>query len=139
MILGILAAACGSGPGSGSAARPTPGRPGASVPVQTGYTGSETFCSSEPLTGTIRYAVSMGDARLSLRVGGLPVSSTVVVNWLNNSTRGYAIGAFATNSVGFSVPSSSRLYRPGESRGYEIRLSSSDLAATVLGVLLPCR
>ena len=138
LVLGILAAACGSGPETGSGTGAAPRLPGASVSVQTGFAGDETFCSSEPLTGTIRYTVSTGEARLRLGVGGLPASSTVLVNWLNNSIRGYVIGEFATDSAGSSVGSSSRLYRPGETRGYEILLSTSDSLATVLGVLRPC-
>jgi hypothetical protein len=136
VALGVLATACGSGAGSSTEAAPR--LPGASVSVQSGFAGNETFCSIEPLTGTIHYTVSTGEARLRLGVGGLPASTTVLVNWLNNSIRGYVIGEFATNSAGYSVNSTSRLYRPGETRGYEIQLSSSDSEATVIGVLRPC-
>ena len=106
--------------------------------VQTEFAGNETFCAASPLTGTIRYEVSRGEARLQLGVGGLPASSTVLVNWLNNSIRGYVVGEFSTDSAGSSLNSSARLYRPGETRGYEIQLTSSDAQGTVLGVLRPC-
>ena len=112
--------------------------PGATVSVQSEFGGKETFCARSPLTGSITYEVVTGDAHLSLGVGGLPASSTVLVNWLNNPIRGYVIGRFATNSAGDSLGSSARLYRPGETRGYEIQLSSSDAQGTVFGVLRPC-
>jgi len=108
------------------------------VSVQTEFAGDETFCAGSPLTGTIRYEVSHGEARLQLGVGGLPASTTVLVNWLNNSIRGYVVGEFSTDSAGSPLKSSARLYRPGETRGYEIQLTSSDAQGTVLGVLRPC-
>jgi len=108
------------------------------VSVQTEFGGNETFCAGGPLTGTMRYEVSHGEARLQLDVGGLPASSTVVVNWLNDSVRGYVVGAFSTDSAGSSSTSSARLYRPGETRGSEIQLTSSDAQGTVLGLLRPC-
>jgi len=108
------------------------------VSVQSGFAEDETFCAVRPLTGTIRYEVSHGEARLQLGVGALPASTTEVVNWLNNSIRGYVVGEFSTDSDGTSLKSSARLYRPGETHGYEIQLSSSDAQGTVLGVLRPC-
>ena len=138
LIVGVGAAACGSGTGTPVTTRANPGLPGATVAVQTEFAGNETFCASSPLTGTISYEVSDGEARLRLGVGGLPASRTVLVNWLNNSIRGYVIAEFATDSAGFSVNSSTRLYRPGEIRGYQIQLTSLDARDTVLGVLRPC-
>ena len=137
-VVGVFSAACGSGTGTTATTGSPPGLPGATVAVQTEFAGNETFCAVSPMTGTIRYEVSDGRARLQLAVGGLPESNTVLVNWLNNSIRGYVIGEFATNSTGHPVDSSARLYRPGETRGYEIQLTSSDAQATVLGVLQPC-
>ena len=138
LVAGVATAACGSGTGAPVTTGARPGLPGATVAVQTEFAGNETLCASSPLTGTISYAVADGEARLRLGVGGLPASRTVVVNWLNNSIRGYVIAEFAADAAGFSVNSSARLFRPGETRGYEIRLTSSDAPDTVLGVLRPC-
>jgi len=138
IVAGVFTAACGSGTGTPTTTREAPRLPGATVSVQTEFAGNETFCAGSPLMGTIRYKVSHGKAQLQLGVDGLPASSTVVVNWLNNSTRGYAIGEFSTDSAGSSLNSSAHLYRPGETRGYEIQLASSDAMGTVLRVLRPC-
>jgi hypothetical protein len=138
LLLGVFAAACGAGSGSHAITGTASGLPGATVSVKSEFAGSETFCASKPLSGTITYEVAAGEARMALGVGGLPASSTVLINWLNNPIRGYVIGVFRTNSAGLSVTSSTRLYRPGETRGHEIRLTSSDAQGTVLGVLRPC-
>ena len=138
LVTGVFTAACGSGTGTPATTGAAPRLPGATVSVQTEFAGHETFCAGSPLTGTIRYEVSRGEARLQLGVGGLPASSTVLVNWLNNSIRGYVVGEFSTDWAGSSLNSSARLYRPGETRGYEIQLTSSDAQGTVFGVLRPC-
>ena len=139
LVVGLATAACGSGTGTPVTTDVPSGLPGPTVAVQTGFAGNETFCASSPLTGTIHYAVADGAARLRLAVGGLPASGTVVVNWLNNPIRGYVIGEFAADPGGFSVNSSARLFRPGETRGYQLQLTSSDAPDTVLGELRPCR
>lgn len=138
IVVGVFTAACGSGTGAATTTGEAPRLPGATVSVQPGFAGNETFCAGSPLMGTIRYKVAHGDVQLQLGVDGLPAVSTVVVNWLNNPTRGYAIGAFSTDSAGSSLNSSAHLYRPGETRGYEIQLASSDAMGTVLGVMRPC-
>ena len=138
LVAGAFMAACGSGTGTPAATGTVPRLPGATVSVQAEFAGNETFCAGSPWTGTIRYVVSHHEARLQLGVGGLPASTTVVVNWLNNSVRGYVIGTFSTDSTGSSSKSSVRFYRPGETRGQEIQLTSSDAPGTVLGVLRPC-
>jgi len=138
LAVAVATAACGSGSGTPVTTGARSGLPGATVAVQTEFAGNETFCASSPLSGTISYEVADGAARLRLGVGGLPASRTVVVNWLNNSIRGYVIGEFASDPAGFSVNSSARLFRPGEARGYQIQLTSSDAPDTVLGVLRPC-
>ena len=138
IIAGAFTVACGSGTGTPAATGAAPRLPGATVSVQTEFAGNETFCADSPLAGAVRYEVSHGEARLQLGVGGLPASTSVLVNWLNNSIRGYVVGGFSTDSAGSSLKSTSRLFRPGETRGYEILLTSSDAQATVLGVLRPC-
>jgi hypothetical protein len=137
-VAGLFTAACGSGTGTPATTGAAPRLPGATVSVQTEFAGNETFCAGSPLTGTIRYEVSQGEARLQLGVGGLPRSSTVVINWINNSIRGYVVGEFSSDPAGSSMNSSARLYRPGETRGHEIQLTSSDAQGTVLGVLRSC-
>ena len=138
LATGLLAAACGSMTGTRATTGAAPKLPGAAVSVQSEFGGNETFCADGPLIGTIGYDTSAGGARLDVGVGGLPPSSTVEVNWLNNPIRGYVIGDFATNSAGHSVALSTRMFRPGESRGYQIQLSSPNAQGTVLGILRPC-
>jgi hypothetical protein len=138
LAAGAFLAACGSGSGTPAATGAVPRLPGATVSVQAEFAGNETFCAGSPLTGTIRYVVSHHEARLEIGVGGLPASTTVVVDWLNNSVRGYVVGTCSTDPTGSPLASTVRFYRPGETRGQEIQLTSSDAAATVLGVLRPC-
>ena len=106
--------------------------------VHGGFDRNESFCADPPLSGSITYDVSGGQVRLTPEVRGLPARSTVVVNWLNNSIRGYVIGEFVSDAAGDSVPTSMRLYRPGETHGAGIQLASSDARGTVLGALRPC-
>ena len=92
LAVATVTGACGSSDGSSTATSRTPRVPGAAVAVDGGFDGNETFCADQPLAGTIGYQVSDGRARLEIDVEGLPATSTVVVNWLNSSVRGYAIG-----------------------------------------------
>lgn len=138
LAVGTVAGACGFSGGSSATTSTAPPLPGATVTVQGEFAGNETFCADQPLAGTINYEVSGGQVRLKLDVQGLPAKSTVIVNWLNNSIRGYVIGEFVSNPAGDSVPTSLRIYRPGETHGYEVQLASSDAQGAVLGVLRPC-
>jgi hypothetical protein len=108
------------------------------TPVQTGFGGLEYFCAQQPLTGTIRYDSTSGEVSMDLAVHGLPSKMFVVINWLNNTVRGYVIGNFTTDGDGASVPTSLHLVRPGEERGYQILLTKAAVEPKTLGVLWPC-
>ncbi len=109
------------------------------VAVQSGFGGAERFCAQPPLSGTISYDGTSGYVRIALAVGGLPAGDDILLNWLNNTVRGYAIAAFRTDRAGNSVQSSLRVFRPGETRGYQILLAKAELGGAALGRLDPCR
>ncbi len=75
---------------------------------------------------------------MDLAVHGLPAKTFVLINWLNNTVRGYAIGTFTTDGDGVSIPTSLHMFRPGEERGYQILLTTSATVPEDLGVLWPC-
>jgi hypothetical protein len=110
----------------------------ATTPLQTGFGGLEYFCAQQPLTGEIRYDSISGQVSMDLAVHGLPAQTFVLINWSNNTVRGYAIGTFSTGADGASIPSSLHLFRPGEERGYQILLTTAATVPEDLGVLWPC-
>lgn len=149
LTFGLLAAtSCSSNRMTSSAPSTSPTAAGASsssttattpaVGVQSGFGGRERFCAQPPLTGTISYDGTGGSVQIALAVGGLPADGDVLLNWLNNTVRGYAIAAFRTDRTGKSVQSSLRVFRPGETRGYQILLAKAQLGGASLGYLDPC-
>ncbi len=108
------------------------------TPIQTGFGGNEDFCAQRPLSGEIDYNGTTGDVSMRLAVGGLPKSQVVVINWANNTVRGYEIGYFLTHQAGIPKSTSLRLSRAGEERGYKIVLTTAANAPRTLGVLWPC-
>jgi hypothetical protein len=134
----LLVTSCGSGGTAKSAPSSTEVRVPATTPVNTGFGGPEYFCAQPPLNGTIAYFGTSGDVSIRVAVRGLPSERFVVLNWLNNTVRGYVIGSFSTDARGTSIPSSLRLFRPGEERGYQILLTTAAGEPTSLGVLWPC-
>jgi len=108
------------------------------VSLQGSYGRDETFCATGPERGRISYRVASDDATVGVSLAGLPASTTVSVDWLNDLVRGYTIGTFTTDTTGSSVPGTMHLFRPGETHGYEILLTSSDPQATAIGSLRPC-
>lgn len=138
MALSMLIASCGKGSTTSSSPSANPSSNMMTTPVQTGFGGQEYFCAQRPLGGEIDYNGTSGKVLMHLTVNGLPSKSFVVINWLNNTVRGYTIGSFTTGSDGSSVPTSLRLFRPGESRGYEIILTTASDNPKTLGILWPC-
>ncbi len=59
------------------------------------------------------------------------------VNWANNTVRGYLVGTLRTDGRGVSIPSSSKLYRTGETRGYRLVLTWPSNTYAI-GNLWPC-
>lgn len=112
--------------------------PSGSVTVQTGFGGTEAFCATGGVTGSVVYAASGGSVTMTVDVAGLPPRAQVGVNWLNDPVRGYNIAAFETDGSGRAQESTLRLFRPGEKRGYRLQLAAVDTAGTVLGWLDPC-
>ena len=108
------------------------------TPVQTGFGGLEYFCAQQPLTGEIRYDGTSGEVSMDLAIHGLPAKTFVLINWLNNTVRGYVIGTFSSDGDGASAPTSLHLFRPGEERGYQILLTTAAAEPETLGVLWPC-
>ena len=94
-----------------------------SVPVQSGYGSNQTFCAPQPLSGTISYSVSSGRTSIRAVIHQLPKSALVGINWANNAVRGYVIGTLRSDKRGDSIPGSERLFRPAESRGYNVILT----------------
>ncbi|MGO8870079.1 MAG: neocarzinostatin apoprotein domain-containing protein [Acidimicrobiales bacterium] len=107
------------------------------TPVESGFGGQEYFCAQPPLTGDTEYDGTSGQATMHLAVGGLPPTSWVALDWVNNPVRGYTIGSFTTDATGRSVQTSLTLVRPGEVRGYQLVLTAAGGAQT-LGILWPC-
>jgi hypothetical protein len=139
MALSMLITSCNKGAATSSSPSTNASSSMMTTPVQTGFGGQEHFCAQQPLGGEIDYNGTSGDALFKVTVDGLPSKSFVVINWLNNTVRGYAIGSFLAGHDGSSVPTSLRLFRPGETRGYEIILTTASDSPKTLGVLWPCR
>ncbi len=143
MIVAIALAACSSAtsPSSGattSTTKTTIPSFGVATPVGNGFGGQEYFCAQQPLRGVIDYDGASGHISMDVQVTGLPAKAFVFVNWLDNTIRGYVIGGFSTGRTGGSTPSSLLLYRPGETRGYQILLTTAATSPVNLGVLWPC-
>jgi hypothetical protein len=94
-----------------------------SVPVQSGYGSNQVLCAPQPLSGTISYRVSSGRASIRAVIHQLPKSALVGINWANNAVRSYVIGTLRSDQRGDSIPGSERLFRPAESRGYNVILT----------------
>ena len=110
----------------------------ASRTVQAGYDDKQTFCAPQPLSGTVSYRVSSGRASIRAVVRHLPKSALVGVNWANNADRDYVIGTLRSDNRGDSIPGSERLFRPAESRGYDVVLTwPTNIHA--LATMWPCR
>ncbi len=135
-LCSALIASCGGGASSSSSTM-TP-TTDISIPVQSGFGQDQDFCAQRPLHGTIEYRASKGNATMDVMVEGLPPKSLVIVDWANNTVRGYEVGVIATDTGGLSIPSSLHLFRPGETRGYKIVLTTTGADATTLGTLWPC-
>jgi hypothetical protein len=104
--------------------------------VQSGFSGTEKFCAAAPLRGTIEYNDVAGNVALNVTLAGLRARTSIVVNWQNNQIRGYAVAYFFSNQRGQSSSGSLLIYRPGESHGSGVVLTS--LSAKILGRLSPC-
>lgn len=131
-----LTASCGGGTTSSSST--TTPNAHISTPVQSGFGQDEDFCAQRPLHGTIEYLAIKGNVTMEVKVEGLPPKSPVAIDWANNTVRGYEVGLVATDTSGTSIPSSLNLFRPGETRGYKIVLTTTGIDATTLGTLWPC-
>lgn len=112
--------------------------PSGSVSVQTGFGGTEAFCATSGVTGSVVYAASGGSVTMTVDVAGLPPRASVGINWLNDAVRGYNIAALETDASGQAQESTLRLFRPGETRGYRLQFAAGDTAGSVLGWLDPC-
>jgi hypothetical protein len=119
-----------------TAAKETAGQ--SSVMVQSGYGGKQTFCAPQPLSGTVLYRVSSGRASIRAVIRHLPKSALVGINWTNNATGGDLIGTLRSDNRGDSIPGSERLFRPTESRGYNVVLTWPTNIHT-LATMWPCR
>lgn len=111
-----------------------------SLPPESGYRGTESFCAVAPLRGTILYDGRSGGLAdvLTVHVAGLPPNDEVDVNWSNNHIRVPVIGGFTTDPDGRSVQSSVQVDRLAEVRGVEIVLTAAGVPNPVLGRLEPC-
>jgi hypothetical protein len=109
-----------------------------STPVENGFGQSEQFCAQAPLIGTLDYLTTAGNATMQVKVDGLPSQSLVVIDWANNTVRGYTVGSIRTDSSGASIPASLNLFRPGETRGYKVVLTTEASDPMTLGTLWPC-
>lgn len=141
--LGLGLAACGHPDRTASrAAAPvstaTAGTDVLAVPLQSGYSHSETFCARAPIVGTLDYVVHNTRASLKLQLRKLPSDSTIAVEWLNIVSGGYDLAEFSTNSRGQAVRSSLRMYRPAEARGARVVLTTATVSASQIGFLVPC-
>ena len=107
-----------------------------SLKLQSGYGGKQIFCAPQPLSGTVTYRVSSGHASIRAVIRHLPKGALVGINWANNDVRGYLIGTLRSDKRGDSIPGSERLFRPAESRGYNLVLTWPN--TTTLATMWPC-
>ena len=89
----------------------------ASTRVQGGYAKNESFCG-----GTVQYRVSDKIATVTLNLVSLSPHREYSLDWMNNTVRGYTIGAFKTTSGGKVVSGSLRLFRPAETHGIRVNV-----------------
>jgi hypothetical protein len=101
------------------------------------YRGAETFCFHSPLSGMARYSVHGGRVSFTLDVRGLPSKTGVGLDWINNSARGYLVGAFTTGASG-SYDGVADMFRAGEVRAIAIKFQRSD-GTGLPGIGKPCR
>jgi hypothetical protein len=109
-----------------------------STPVESGFDQSEQFCAQAPLVGTLDYLTAAGNATMQVKVNGLPAQGLVVIDWANNTVRGYTVGTIRTDTSGTSIPASLNLFRSGETRGHKVVLTTDAIDPTTLGTLWPC-
>ena len=107
-----------------------------SLKLQSGYGGKQIFCAPQPLSGTVTYRVSSGRPSIRAVIRHLPKGALVGINWANNDVRGYLIGTLRSDKRGDSIPGSERLFRPAESRGYNLVLTWPN--TTPLATMWPC-
>ena len=101
------------------------------------YRGTETFCLRPPLSGTARYSLQAGRGSFAIDIHGLPATTGVGLDWINNPGRGYLVGAFTTDAAG-SYVGTVQMFRPGEVRGIALRFQRSD-GTGLPGIGKPCR
>ena len=133
-VIVLVLAAGGSAHASNA---PTP-EPHTSTPVESGYAQNEDFCAQRPLHGRLNYRVSAGNATMQVNVRGLPSKTLMVIDWANNTVRGYQVGTIRTNKDGAMIPASLNLSRSGETHGYKIVLTTTAIDPRSLGTLWPC-
>ena len=127
----------GVGGVSPQAAAEVTARP-SSLIEQSGSRGEQIFCAPQPLSGTVSYRLSSGRASIRAVIRHLPKSALVGINWADNDVRGYLIGTLRSDQRGDSIPGSERLFRPAESRGYNLVLTWPT-NIHVLATMWPCR
>ena len=112
--------------------------PAGSTSIQLGFGGTEAFCATSGLSGSVVYAPSGDMVTMTVDVAGLPPGAGVTINWLNNQIRGYEIAAVDADFSGRAQESTLRMFRPGESRGYRLQFATEAGTSRILGWLDPC-
>lgn len=86
----------------------------APIPVQSGYDGNEQFCGT---LGKIQYVAIKHQVHFNFNLSAVKANRQYLIDWQNNTVRGYTVGVFLTDHSGAIRKGSLRMYRPGEVRG----------------------
>ena len=73
---------------------------------------------------------------MRLDIHGLPPETGVGLDWINNTVRGYMVGAFTTSASG-GYAGAARMFRLGEVRAIAIKFERST-GAGLPGIGRPC-
>ena len=84
------------------------------IPVQSGYDGNEQFCGT---LGKIQYVAIKHQVHFNFNLFAVKANRQYLIDWQNNTVRGYTVGVFLTDHSGAIRKGSLRMYRPGEVRG----------------------
>jgi len=86
----------------------------APIPVQSGYDGNEQFCGT---LGKIQYVAIKHQVHFNFNLSAENANRQYLIDWQNNTVRGYTVGVFLTDHSGAIRKGSLRMYRAGEVRG----------------------
>ena len=78
------------------------------------YDGNEQFCGT---LGKIQYVAIKHQVHFNFNLSAENANRQYLIDWQNNTVRGYTVGVFLTDHSGAIRKGSLRMYRAGEVRG----------------------